>query len=665
MDKISLKAYRLDFMELLLCMAVSHLVIGVPFFGAAIFLFADIIKASLFCNILKFSKKESSRILSFFFVAVVLFIGLTLVVLYPSHIGKPQAYSIALFVLCIVLRDAISAFPTSRGRSKKVLYWLFIAYTQVRLDLFCAIILFKKVDREIFWALIAITVLTGIFRLLFPEKLLRFKTPSDQEDTGIPDSLVNDISSYRIFSNMTLYSTIALSIGVMMFFCLMLVRGSAAFQARTYLNMLAWLFGIGTAATVFGSLIKKQWIALGLAEFIFGATIWIFGAIFMFRARTTLGVIAWMAAWGIGIALIDSAIRQFHRDFEAVGQIHDEVFSAARVEISNTLVSTVSSIIASVTMLLVMALWTFLAPEIDTVENLPRILQISMMQIPVIYMLAAIVFALRQPLDARNREKLMLYIERHSKDERIRESLNNLLVKKYMMRFGVKVICTLARPFLHLKVSGMENLRKNEYPSIFVCNHGFIYGPVAAVIYLPTYFRPWIHDVMLDRKLCAKEISYSFKGFLKLTGQRTGGTIIRWATRPVCWALNSFNPIPVARGSSHDVMSTFNLSVDALKDGDNILIFPERPSKRTKSGGEHAASGSDELRNFYTGFAHIGKMYHDETGKTLAFYPLYSDSEKHLFKIGEPVLYDPTLSPRDSRKQIAATLHERMQGLSG
>lgn len=665
MDKTTFRAYRLDFLELLLCMAVSHLVIGVPFFGAAVFLFADIVKASLFCNVFKFSKKDSLRILSFFFIAVVLFIGLTLVVLYPNHIGKPQAYSIALFVLCIVLRDAISAVSTGRRRSRKVLFWLFIAYTQIRLDLFCAIILFKKVDRKIFWTLTAITVLTGIFRLLFPEKFIRLDNPPDKEDTLIHDSLVNGISSYRIFSNMTLYSTIALSIGVMMFFCLMLVRGSAEFQARTYLNMLAWLFGIGTAATVFGNLIKKQWIALGLTEFIFGATIWIFGAIFMFRAKTTLGVIAWMAAWGIGIALIDSAIRQFHRDFEAVGQIPDEVFSAEKVEITNSLVSMASSIISSVTMLVVMALWTFLAPEIYTIENLPRILQVSMMQIPVIYMLVAIVFALRQPLDARNREKLMLYIERHSRDERIRESLNKLLVKKYMTRFGVKVICTLARPFLHLKVSGMENLRKNEYPSIFVCNHGFIYGPVAAVIYLPTYFRPWIHDVMLDRQLCAKEISYSFKGFLRFTGQRIGGTIIRWATRPVCWALNSFNPIPVARGSSHDVMSTFELSMDALKDGDNILIFPEHPSKRTKSGGEDADADPSGLRNFYTGFAHIGKMYHDETGKSLAFYPLYSDSEKRLFKIGEPILYDPALSPRDSKRQIASALYERMQGLSG
>jgi len=79
--------------------------------------------------------------------------------------------------------------------------------------------------------------------------------------------------------------------------------------------------------------------------------------------------------------------------------------------------------------------------------------------------------------------------------------------------------------------------------------------------------------IMLDRGLCAKEISYSFRGFLKFAGRKIGGTLIRWATGPVCWALNSFNPIPVARGNSRDVMSTFSLSVDALKDGDNILIF--------------------------------------------------------------------------------------------
>ena len=38
--------YRIDFLNLLLCMAVGHIVIGNPFFGATVYLFADIIKAS-------------------------------------------------------------------------------------------------------------------------------------------------------------------------------------------------------------------------------------------------------------------------------------------------------------------------------------------------------------------------------------------------------------------------------------------------------------------------------------------------------------------------------------------------------------------------------------------------------------------------------------------
>ena len=50
------------------------------------------------------------------------------------------------------------------------------------------------------------------------------------------------------------------------------------------------------------------------------------------------------------------------------------------------------------------------------------------------------------------------------------------------------------------------------------------------------------------------------------------------------------------------------------------------------------------LRTFYTGFAHIAKMYFDRTGKALLFYPLYSDMDERAFRIGEPVAYDPRWS---------------------
>ena len=39
--------------------------------------------------------------------------------------------------------------------------------------------------------------------------------------------------------------------------------------------------------------------------------------------------------------------------------------------------------------------------------------------------------ALKQPLDSRNREKLMLFIGERSKNENVRESLQRMFVRKY------------------------------------------------------------------------------------------------------------------------------------------------------------------------------------------------------------------------------------------
>ena len=45
------------------------------------------------------------------------------------------------------------------------------------------------------------------------------------------------------------------------------------------------------------------------------------------------------------------------------------------------------------------------------------------------------------------------------------------------------------------------------------------------------------------------------------------------------YVTNSLDPIPVYRGGIKDVLMTIRMSVDALKEEDNLLLFPENPSK--------------------------------------------------------------------------------------
>ena len=109
-------------------------------------------------------------------------------------------------------------------------------------------------------------------------------------------------------------------------------------------------------------------------------------------------------------------------------------------------------------------------------------------------------------------------------------------------------------------------------------------------------------------------------------------------------------------------MTTFNESLGALEDGDNILIFPEKPRNLLKAVPD-VEYKADNVRTFYTGFAHIGKMYFDRTGKSLLFYPLFSDRASRSFRIGKPVAYNPSLEPHESKRVLAEQLQEGMERL--
>ncbi len=642
--------YRIDYFALLLCMAVAHLVIGNPFFGAAVYLFANIVKAFFLCNLAQLRHRGGNHYFSSLLMALVTICGMAVAFLYPPLMGRPDANYISLFALSLILRDYLCSSPLAGDEPGRVSRWSYLAFVQICFDAVCIYMLYGRIADSYLALFSAVVVGTGIVRLIHPEQNVRVGS--------ILENKYEALASYRLFEDMSLYSTIALNVGVMVFFLFVLFPSGRSFEPDVYIGLCIWLLAIYLVLLVSSVLLRRRLPGLALAEFILGAVTWILGAVLMFRAHSLMHRMAWTVVWGVGMALIFAAVRKFHLDFEAVGSISDGGLDKTSLEVSNTVTATVASIVSSGIMLLLMAFYTFVAP----LQPEKVVVGIWTLQIPVVFMIVAVFFAFRQPLDYRNREKLMKFIESRSKTEQMRENLQGLFVSKYRMRFGVKILCTLARPFFHLKVSGRENLRREDYPSVFVCNHGFIYGPISAVIYLPTYFRPWIHNVMLDKETAFREMSKSLAFLKKILGKRLGGRLIWQLTRATCWALNSCNPIPVVRGASRDVMSTFNESLKALEDGDNILIFPEKPRNLLKAvpDSEYKA---DNVRTFYTGFAHIGKMYFDRTGKSLLFYPLFSDRTTRSFRIGSPVAYDASLESHESKRVLAEQLQAGMEEL--
>ena len=653
--------YRINFFALLLCMALGSMLNGNPFYAASVFLFADMVLSCMLGNIAKLVHRQKHRYLFDILSCLVIAGGLVLVFLYPVLSSSLDSVLISLFCFCMVLRDFFCSVPVYLsdcplgGESRKGERLLSFCLIQLLFDLLCAWILLTRFKGTDLILLLVFLLISGALKLFLPSKRLVLDAP-------LPENKYSDIASYRIFSDMNLYSTISMNLGVMSVLFVVTRSYAGEPSISLFACMLVWLFLVWAVSGICYRLTSKRFKGLALSEFILGAITWCLGAVFMFKAHTLVFFVLWTFVWSLGITLISSSLRKFSIDFEAVGELAGEEYGSRELNFSNMMVSTSASLISSAIMLIMLCAYSFLNSDFSSLKWHP-LNDVLLMQLPLVFMLAALFVAFRQPLDYRNREKLMRYIDAKAPLEPMKESLKSLFVKKYRMRFGVKILCTLARPFLRLRVSGRERIDRQDSPSVFVCNHGFLYGPVSAVIYLPTYFRPWIHNVMLDTETAVSQMHRSLSFLDRIFGRKASDRLIRGINSILQWVLNSFNPIPVVRGASRDVMSTFDASLQALLEGDNILIFPEKP-RELNAPVEDDEYDPDRLRNFYTGFAHIGKMYYDATGKSLLFYPLFSDRDRRLFRIGEPVRYDATLPPRESKQKVARELQRKMNELS-
>lgn len=220
----------------------------------------------------------------------------------------------------------------------------------------------------------------------------------------------------------------------------------------------------------------------------------------------------------------------------------------------------------------------------------------------------------------------------------------------------------LLKPKARLQVYGEERLLTEKEPYVMICNHGMWYMPVAAILNLKVDFRPWIHDVMLKKESCQAEIDKMLTKIPSLS-QRMKRALSSYVTKLVCRVLNDFDPIPVSRGCSRDVLGTLQTSIDALVNGENLLIFPEIPRCDCQNIDEESQM-AEQLRQLYTGFAQLGRLYFSRTGKKLKFFPIYINRQKESLEVGEVVCYENMGDSIAEKQAISRELYRRLSLMS-
>ena len=189
-------------------------------------------------------------------------------------------------------------------------------------------------------------------------------------------------------------------------------------------------------------------------------------------------------------------------------------------------------------------------------------------------------------------------------------------------------------------------------PSIFVCNHAREYGP--AVMYshfdFPYSLRPWVASEMCKIKLLPKYVRGDFwwkqdQWYSKILNR----TIPYIVALPLTGIFKRMQAIPVYRDKN--IAKTISCSVDALKNGDNILIFPEKPV----SYGEYGA--------VLNGFVTLAYKFSKKTSQSINIYPVYACLKRRKICVGAPIAYDHDDSYESQKALLPRLVVQRICGL--
>jgi len=545
---------------------------------------------------------------------------------------------------------------------------IFLASVIMFKNIICVLISTKKEHSKLLLTvihmvsgLLFVTVCAAFVRtsalsaILFYIPIALFEYIRDMKHQQAPlennDENISSISSYRLFSQMSLYVSISFYLSIFTYIGYVLTINID--NIDIYIGLLLGILLVSLVCFVCYRAIRTIPARQSLPMFIGGTVLWGLSIYNLFRVSEITGFVVFSVMLGIGVCFMYVALYRQNEAFKQVSCIIDQDISTDRLMQATDITQSLGFIISAlITTIIIIIRTCFISDQTDS-----TVFSVSTLLLPFVFTVLSIIMCLKQPFDASALDKLES-VKRGEHEDEMKQYLHNILIKKYRKRYGVRIIAFFIKPFIYHKVYGKENVTSNTLPAVFVCNHGEIYGPITAVTHLPYYFRPWTHADMLSYQ-SAKERIYN--GTIKPL------KIPEFLKKPITcifarlstWALNSFDPVPVYLESIRTVYKTMQASVLTLAQGDSLLIFPENPA--SEQDGKYVTGGVSTL---YTGFAQLGIEYYKKYGKSITFYPVYSSKAKRTFRIGKGISFNSDNNRHDEKLRIAQELERSMKELS-
>jgi len=178
---------------------------------------------------------------------------------------------------------------------------------------------------------------------------------------------------------------------------------------------------------------------------------------------------------------------------------------------------------------------------------------------------------------------------------------------------------------------GEDNLPRRG-PAVFIANHHEATGPIAVACAIPLRLYAWSVADMVDEEKAAAWLKWDFVERTLHLKPPASAWVAKWLSKITVPFLRSLGNIPVYKGDYDRMVDTLRLSMDVLRQGKFLVVFPEdnMPPPDPLTG----------MRPFQRSFARLGEMYYEETGERLEFYPVAAHPSGYV-TIGKAVAFNP------------------------
>lgn len=210
----------------------------------------------------------------------------------------------------------------------------------------------------------------------------------------------------------------------------------------------------------------------------------------------------------------------------------------------------------------------------------------------------------------------------------------------YFCRFLIRCFHTRYR---------IDHPERLKDPVVYLSRHFNSKGIFMTIPWLPDRIRIWALSVYHDRRVCFDHlVQYTLTeryGFPKWKAK-----MMATLYAPFLSALmRSSRTIPVYRDSMK-VIQTYQLSLKALKQGESLLIFPERSY----------TSEDGRMSDMYEGFLLIDRLYFRDTGRHIPFVTIFADAKTATIKVREPILFQGDARDPDERKRVCELIQSQL-----